>query len=69
VVPVKIEGLYELKQRQQYFAAPGEVAVIFGEPIKFDSKMKPVEIAEELQRRVSDLSTDYSDYSDRKPHS
>jgi long-chain acyl-CoA synthetase len=55
VVPIRIEGLYELKQRQQYFAAPGQVAVIFGTPIKFDSIMKPVEITEELQRRVADL--------------
>ncbi len=55
VVPVKLHGLYELKRRGQYFASPGMVRVVFGEPIKFDTRMKPAEIAEELERRVSAL--------------
>ena len=32
VVPVKLKGLYELKKRRQYFADPGTVSVVFGEP-------------------------------------
>jgi long-chain acyl-CoA synthetase len=56
VVPIRIEGLYDLKQRQQHFAAPGQVAVIFGEPIKFESQMKAIEITEQLQRRVAELT-------------
>lgn len=55
VVPVKIEGLYELKRRKQYFAAPGDVRVIFGEPVSFDTKMDSAEIARELERRVAAL--------------
>ncbi len=50
VVPVKLHGLYELKQRQQYFASPGMVSVVFGEPVKFDARLKPAAIAEELER-------------------
>jgi len=52
VVPVKLRGLYELKQRQQYFAPPGIVSVVFAEPLKFDPRLKPAAIAEELQRRL-----------------
>ena len=55
VVPIKLDGLYELKRRKQYFAAPGMVSVVFGEPVKFDSDLKPSEIAEELQRLVAEL--------------
>ena len=55
VVPVKLQGLYELKQRRQYFAPPGLVRTIFGEPIKFDPQAKPTEIAEELERRVAGI--------------
>ncbi len=52
VVPVKLHGLYELKQRQQYFAPPGGVSVVFAEPLKFDPRLKPAAIAEELERRL-----------------
>jgi long-chain acyl-CoA synthetase len=58
VVPVKLQGLYELKLRGQYFAPPGTVMVIFGEPVKFGADVKPTEIAEELERRVAALSVD-----------
>jgi long-chain acyl-CoA synthetase len=55
LVPVKLHGLYELKKRKQYFASPGMVTVVFGEPVKFDREMKPAAIVEELERRVSEL--------------
>jgi long-chain acyl-CoA synthetase len=56
VVPLKLDGLYELKRRKQYWAAPDDVRVIFGEPISLDLKMDPAESARELERRVADLS-------------
>jgi long-chain acyl-CoA synthetase len=55
VVPVKLKGLYELKKRRQYFAKPGTVSVVFGEPVTFASELTAVEIAEELQHRVEQL--------------
>jgi long-chain acyl-CoA synthetase len=55
VVPVKIHGLYELKRRKQYFAPPGLVRVVFGEPVKFDANAKPIEITHELERRINAL--------------
>ena len=53
VVPVKLEGLYELKRRQQYFADPGMVRVIFGEPLTFTPDITPTTIAQELERRFN----------------
>jgi len=56
VVPVNLKGLYELKKKRQYFAAPGTVTVVFGKPIKFDREMDPKQITEQLQRQVEELS-------------
>lgn len=55
VVPVKLKGLYELKRRKQYFASPGMVRVVFGEPVRFDARSEPTEIARELERRIAAL--------------
>ncbi|HEX8144545.1 MAG TPA: AMP-binding protein [Pyrinomonadaceae bacterium] len=55
VVPIKIEGLFRLKQRRQYFARPREVSVIFGEPVIFSDNREPAHIAKELERRVAAL--------------
>jgi long-chain acyl-CoA synthetase len=55
VVPVKLNGLYELKRRKQYFAPPDMVSVVFGEPVKFEPHSDSAAIAEELQRRVDAL--------------
>ena len=52
VVPVKLHGLYELKQRGQYFAPPGLVSVVFAKPLKFDPRQTPTAFADEVQRRL-----------------
>jgi long-chain acyl-CoA synthetase len=54
VVPVRIEGLYELKLRGRRRARRGEVTVTFGEPVEFVDE-EPTEIAKELRRRVAEL--------------
>lgn len=56
VVPLKLDGLYALKLRRQYFAAPGDVRVILGEPVWLDSAMDPAAITRELERLVAGLS-------------
>jgi long-chain acyl-CoA synthetase len=57
VVPVRLEGLYELKRRKQYFADPGMVRVIIGEPITFAAGTPPAMITQDLERRfAADLS-------------
>jgi long-chain acyl-CoA synthetase len=53
IVPVKLEGLYELKRRQQYFADPGMVRVIFGEPVTFKPETDPTTVAQELERHFN----------------
>ncbi|HEX5707949.1 MAG TPA: AMP-binding protein [Pyrinomonadaceae bacterium] len=56
VVPVRIEGLFELKQRgRKFFAPPGSVRVTFGEPVKFAPDEDPAEVTRELERRVAAL--------------
>jgi long-chain acyl-CoA synthetase len=53
VVPIRIEGLWGLKQRGTHFAKSGEVIVKIGEPITFEPDEEAANIAIELERRVS----------------
>lgn len=55
VVPIKIEGLFELKRRRRYFARPGTVSITFGEPVKFERNDDPAVVTRELERRVASL--------------
>jgi long-chain acyl-CoA synthetase len=57
VVPVRLEGLYELKRRRQYFANRGTVRVTFGEPVTFASDTTPQTIAQDLEHHVAMLAT------------
>lgn len=59
IVPVRLDGLYELKRRKQYFADPGMVRVVFGGPVQFGPGSNPLMIAEELEHRV--LATEDTD--------
>ena len=52
IIPVRLEGVYELKRRKQYFAEPGMVRVVFGEPVRFGQQIEASTIAAELERRV-----------------
>ena len=51
VVPVRLDGLYELKRRGQYFSK-GMVFVNFASPIKFERSTSSTAIAEELKERM-----------------
>jgi long-chain acyl-CoA synthetase len=55
VVPVRIDGLWELKQANRHFAWPGAVSVIIGEPVSYSSRNKPEEIAKDLEERLKAL--------------
>ncbi|HEX7295486.1 MAG TPA: AMP-binding protein [Pyrinomonadaceae bacterium] len=55
VVPVKLNGLYELKKRRQYFADAGTVSVVFGDAIRFDPLVDATTIAAELERILEKL--------------
>ncbi len=55
VVPIRIGGLFDLKQQNRIFAPPGHVQVTIGQPVRFSPDADPNEITRELQRRVAEL--------------
>ena len=55
VIPIMLHGLFELKQRRQFFVRPGTVSVTFGEPIRFSAEDSPSDITRELELRLSSL--------------
>ena len=53
VIPMRLRGLYDLKQQHRIFARPGHVQVTIGEPVRFKADENANEIARELEGRVS----------------
>jgi long-chain acyl-CoA synthetase len=56
VVPIKLEGLYELKRRQQYFAGKDMVCVSIGAPVTFPAGTAVNTIPQQLERILKRLS-------------
>lgn len=52
VIPLRIDGLFPLRQARRKTARPGQVRVTIGEPVSFEPETDPEEIARELERRV-----------------
>ncbi len=55
VVPMRIDGLYELKKAKKRFALPGKITVKIGAPLRFPPDSAPEWIAAELHRAVETL--------------
>jgi long-chain acyl-CoA synthetase len=55
VVPMRIDGLFKLKQAGRRMALPFRIRVKIGEPVSFPSNVTPEQIAAELQNRVAKL--------------
>ena len=55
VLPMRIDGLFELKQAGRKFAPPWKIRVKIGSPRTFEPGMDPGRIAAELQRAVESL--------------
>lgn len=55
VVPMRIDGLFEIKQAGKKFAAPGKIRVRIGKAVEFAGERDAEEIARELQRVVEEL--------------
>lgn len=55
VVPIKIDGLFDLTRQRRYFSRPGTVTVTFGEPVTFERGTDPARITQELEERVRAL--------------
>jgi hypothetical protein len=54
-VPLRIDGLFEVKQAGKKFARPGQVRVKIGAPIQFAPASDPEWIARELEKKVAEL--------------
>ena len=57
VVPLRIDGLFELKQKKRHFARPRSVSVTIGEAVHYELGREPADITRDLERRVAELAT------------
>jgi long-chain acyl-CoA synthetase len=55
ILPMRIDGLFEIKNAGKKFAAPGKIQVRIGKPVQFAPETDPEEIARSLQRTVENL--------------
>ena len=55
ILPMRIDGLFEIKKAGRKFAPPGRIVVRIGKPLRFEPASDPAGIARELQRAVEDL--------------
>jgi long-chain acyl-CoA synthetase len=55
IIPMRIDGLFPLKQQKKHFAKPGSVQVRIGKPVNFELTDDPKEIARKLQEIVEKL--------------
>jgi len=55
VVPVHLEGLYDLRVANKHWTRAGHIRVTIGAPVEFRETDVPEEIARELERRVKSL--------------
>ncbi len=55
IVPMRIDGLFELKQAGKKLARPHTVRIKMGPPVRFAANSDPGWIAQELQKKVEEL--------------
>jgi long-chain acyl-CoA synthetase len=55
IVPMRIDGLFALKQAGKKFTRPGQVRIKIGTPVQFEPGSDPAWIARELQKLVEQL--------------
>ena len=55
VLPMRIEGLFEVKQAGKKFVGPGKICVRIGRPMNFAAGTDPGEVAGELESAVEGL--------------
>lgn len=55
IVPMRIDGLFHVKQAGRKFARPGTITVHIGSPVRFDEHTDPESISRELQKIVEQL--------------
>jgi len=57
VVPIFLDGLFDLKQTKRIIARPGRVRVTIGRPMRFLPDQDPNEITREIERAVRELQS------------
>lgn len=55
VVPMRLDGVWQMKQEKRRLARPGELTVHIGPPVNFPASASAAEIAEQLQNLVRSL--------------
>jgi len=60
VVPIRIDGAYEVREADSLFNRPGRIRVHIGEPVQFPAASEPEEITRDLEQRVATLGQDQS---------
>jgi long-chain acyl-CoA synthetase len=55
VIPIRLDGLFDMKKTNRIAHAPGKVRVSIGAPVRFSPEMDANQIAKELQRQVEAL--------------
>ena len=55
VIPMRLEGLYDLREANKHWTSPGHIRVTVGAPVTFAETETPENITQELERRVKDL--------------
>jgi long-chain acyl-CoA synthetase len=58
VVPIRIDGAYEIREARSAFNRPGRIRVQIGKPVEFPAGSDPREIARILEQRVAELGQD-----------
>jgi long-chain acyl-CoA synthetase len=55
VIPVRLEGLFDLREGSRHWTSPGHIRIAVGAPVEFSETEAPENIARELERRVKAL--------------
>ena len=55
VVPVRIDGAYEIREAHSLFNRPGRIRVHIGKPMQFPIGSEPQQIAKEIEQSVASL--------------
>ena len=58
VIPMRLEGLYDLREANKHWTSPGHIRVTVAPPVTFPETETPENITQELERRVKDLKSD-----------
>jgi long-chain acyl-CoA synthetase len=55
IVPMRVDGAYEIREARSMFNRPGRIRVHIGKPVEFPAGSDPQEIARVLEQCVADL--------------